>query len=203
MGWRLAAIAILTIIECVSAGIRLRYREINRLPEGVKAGILLEAGFDQVAPNLPCLISSWAFDQAQASGIQGLADNRAYGLPCCEPGFTLVEKLQTISTKFRRQQETGEMPANFMRHYYDVHCLLADPKVQEFIGTAAYHEHKDRRFRQGDEKELRRTQAFLLDDRPTRDAYKRAYLGTLALYYREQPSFDHLPERLSQNLDRL
>jgi hypothetical protein len=186
-----------------SAGIRLRYKEINRLPEGVKTGILLEAGFDQVAPNRPCLISSWAFDQALDSRIEGLTDNRAVDVPCYEPGYTLVEKLQTISTKFRKQQETGEMPANFMRHYYDVHCLLAAQNVQEFVGTDAYHHHKDRRFRHGDEKDLRRNQAFILADRPTRELYERAYIGTRALYYREQPSIDEILDRLDQHLDRL
>lgn len=186
-----------------SAGIRLRYTELNRLPEGVKAGILLEAGFDQVAPNRPCLISSWAFDQAQTSGIEGLTDNRAVDVPCYEPGYTLVEKLQTISTKFRKQQETGEMPANFMRHYYDVHCLLAVPSVQEFIGSEAYHRHKDRRFRQDDEKDLRRNGAFILADQSTRELYERAYTGTRALYYREQPSFEDILKQLDRQLDRL
>jgi hypothetical protein len=186
-----------------SAGIRLRYREINPLPESVKAGMLLEAGFDQVAPNRPCTITSWAFDRAQASDIEGLKDNRAQHVCCYEPGYTLVEKLQTISTKFRKQQETGEMPANFMRHYYDVHCLLADSQVQAFIGTAAYREHKDRRFRQGDEKDLSRNQAFVLADQPTREAYERSYIGTRALYYREQPSLKEILERLGQHMERL
>ena len=169
----------------------------------MKAGILLEAGFDQVAPNRPCLISSWAFDQAQTSGIEGLTDNRAVDVPCYEPGYTLVEKLQTISTKFRKQQETGEMPANFMRHYYDVHCLLAVPSVQEFIGSEAYHRHKDRRFRQDDEKDLRRNGAFILADQSTRELYERAYTGTRALYYREQPSFEDILKQLDRQLDRL
>ena len=186
-----------------SAGVRLRYKEINRLPEGVKAGILLEAGFDQVAPNRPCLISSWAFDQARASEIEGLTDNRAADVPCYEPGYTLVEKLQTISTKFRKQQETGEMPTNFMRHYYDVHCLLAVQGVLEFVGSEAYYQHKDRRFRQGDEKDLRRNQAFMLADRSTHELYERAYSATRALYYREQPSLDEILKRLDQHLDRL
>lgn len=186
-----------------SAGIRLYYREVNRLPEGVKAGILLEAGFDQVAPNRPCLISSWAFDQANASNIAGLTDNRATSVPCYEAGYTLVEKLQTISTKFRKQQETGQMPANFMRHYYDVHCLLAVPEVQDFVGSKAYWQHKERRFRQADETNLRNNQAFILADRLTREAYERAYVGTRALYYREQPSLDEILDRLDQHLDRL
>src|SRR3546814_9291118 len=48
--------------------------------------------------------------------------NRAFDVPCYEPGYTLVEKLQTISTKFRRHLEDGSMPQNFLRHYYDVYC---------------------------------------------------------------------------------
>src|SRR3546814_12492230 len=36
--------------------------------------------------------------------------NRAFDVPCYEPGYTLVEKLQTISTKFRRHLEDGSMP---------------------------------------------------------------------------------------------
>jgi hypothetical protein len=55
----------------------------------------------------------------------------------------LVEKLQTISTKYRRQQETGEFPTNFMRHYYDVYCLLQDKDVLAFIGTPEYKSHKE------------------------------------------------------------
>ena len=48
-----------------------------------------------------------------------------------------LEKLQTISTKFGRQQETREFPVNFMRHYYDVFSLLKRPEVQAFLGTDA------------------------------------------------------------------
>lgn len=112
-----------------SGGVRLNYKGVNALPKGVKQGVLLEAGFDQVTPNRPCDISSWAYDQAIESGATGIVDNRALAVPCYEPGYTLVEKLQTISTKHRRRSETGEMPQNFMRHYYDVYCLLGDPVI--------------------------------------------------------------------------
>lgn len=64
-----------------SAGIRLHYPSTHALPDGVKAGILLEADFDQVAPNQPRLISSWAYDRAAASGLKGLVDNRAIDVP--------------------------------------------------------------------------------------------------------------------------
>lgn len=86
--------------------------------------MLLEARFDRVAPNQARLISSWAYDRAVASGVPDLIDNRAVDVLCYEPGYTFVEKLQTLSTKFRQQQASGEMPVNFMRHDYDVYCLL-------------------------------------------------------------------------------
>jgi hypothetical protein len=119
-----------------SGGIRLFYKSFNQPVAGLKDGILLEAGFDDVTPNIPMDISSWAYDYA--AGNVEIIDNRAKAVPCYDPGYTLVEKLQTISTKFRKQQETGEFPANFMRHYYDVYSLLQRPEVQAFIGTGAY-----------------------------------------------------------------
>jgi len=186
-----------------SAGIRLHYPALNPLPEGLKAGILLEAGFDQVAPNRPCLISAWAYDRAVQAGVAELTDNRAHDVDCYEPGYTLVEKLQTISTKFRRQQETGTLPQNFLRHYYDVYCLLEDPTVQAFIGTEAYFAHKAARFPKADDPDISRNPAFRLEDADTRTAFGRAYRQTAALYYREQPPLDDLLARIGANAGRL
>jgi hypothetical protein len=62
-------------------------------------------------------------------------DNRARAVACYRPGYTLVEKRQTISTKYRQQQETGSLPPNFMRHYYyDAYCLLQEPEDLSFLG---------------------------------------------------------------------
>lgn len=186
-----------------SAGIRLRYDSRNPPPEGVKDGILLEAGFDQVAPNRPCLISSWAYDKAAAIGLPDLTDNRAFDVLCYEPGYTLVEKLQTISTKFRRHLDDGSMPQNFLRHYYDVYCLLGDADVQAFIGTEAYAAHKDARFPAADNKVIAENPAFELSGQATRDRFARAYAATSALYYRGQPSLDDILGRIQEYADRL
>ncbi len=186
-----------------SGGVRLLYKGVNPLPKGVKEGVLLEAGFDQVAPNRPCDISSWAYDAALERGLTGLTDNRALSVPCYEPGYTLVEKLQTISTKYRQQQETGKMPQNFMRHYYDVYCLLADPDVQAFIGTQDYMAHKALRFRAADEKDISKNEAFILSDPVVRNIYETAYVATSALYYRGQPAFADVLARIHSNTGRL
>jgi hypothetical protein len=85
-----------------------------------------------VTPNEPKDISSWAYEYA-ASKVE-ILDNRAKAVACYDPGYTLVEKLQTISSKYRRQQERGETPVT--QHYYDVYCLLREPSVQTFVGTA-------------------------------------------------------------------
>jgi Nucleotidyl transferase AbiEii toxin, Type IV TA system len=104
-----------------NAGIRLIYKSITEPMDGLRDGVLLEAGFDKVAPNSPKDISSWLYDRAIASRVD-IIDNRAKAVPCYDPGYTFVEKLQTISTKFRNQQRDDNDPVRFMRHYYDVYA---------------------------------------------------------------------------------
>jgi hypothetical protein len=181
-----------------SGGIRLHYGTTTDEVPGLKEGVLLELGFDDVTPNAPKTITSWAYEHAAAVGKIDIIDNRAIGVLCYHPGYTLVEKLQTISTKFRLQQEAGVFDENFMRHYYDVHQLLDRPDVQAFIGTAEYIAHKHKRFRTGDNPDLRRNEAFVLSDPATRAAYEREYGKTSALYYRGKPSFAEILERMAK-----
>jgi Nucleotidyl transferase AbiEii toxin, Type IV TA system len=47
-----------------SGGIRLLYNSVSAPLSGLKNGILLEVGFDNVTPNEPKTISSWAYDFA-------------------------------------------------------------------------------------------------------------------------------------------
>lgn len=154
---------------------------------GLKEGILLEVGFDDVTPNLAQDISSWAYDFAMVK--VDIIDNRAIAVPCYDPAYTLIEKLQTISTKYRKEQASGELPKNFMRHYYDVYCLLKDSRVQAFTGSEDYMAHKKRRFRGGDNPVISENEAFFLHDPKTRAAYEKAYVDTKSLYYGGQPGF--------------
>ena len=89
-----------------SGGIRLKYENKKDQVEGLKAGILLEAGFDTVAPNKKITISSWAYDK----GIESIdvIDNRALDIRCYHPGYTFVEKLQTIAKRFRLDQNDSK-----------------------------------------------------------------------------------------------
>jgi len=170
-----------------SAGIRLSYKTIAEPIPDLKEGILLELGFDTMTPNRPCDISSWAYDFA-ATKVE-IIDNRAKGVACYLPGYTLVEKLQAISTKFRKQQEDGTFPVNFMRHYYDAWALLKNPDVQAFIGTEAYLKHKQERFPGKDNPNISENEAFKLSDENVRAQYEAAYQKTSALYYRGRPAF--------------
>jgi len=57
----------------------------------------------------------------------------AKGVACYHPGYTLVEKLQTVSTKFRPAAGEQGFAHRLMRHYYDVYILLLRrPEVQAF-----------------------------------------------------------------------
>ncbi len=183
-----------------SAGIRLVYMPRVTALAGVKDGILLESGFDDTAPNRPVTISSWALDLVIERGVE-VFDNRAVGVPCYAPTHTFVEKLQTISTKYRRLDESQAFPANFLRHYYDVYCLLGVEEVQAFLQTSAYQERKTQRFRTGDEQVIARNPAFLLNNTEQRKRFAEQYQKTGALYYQGQPGFEVLMARIRQYLD--
>lgn len=185
-----------------SAGIRLSYPNKVGLQTGVKDGILLEVGFDDVAPNRPITISSWAYDVAVQKGVT-IRDNRAVNVSCYLPTYTFVEKLQTVSTKYRLQKAGLAFPANFMRHYYDIYALLALPEVQNFIGTQAYQTHKARRFRNGDELVAAQNQAFLLEDFEERSRFEHEFHKTAALYYNGQPSLDEILSRIRSFIHRM
>lgn len=185
-----------------SAGIRLSYSPRAAALAGVKDGILLELGFDDTAPNRPVTISSWALDFAIDRGVQ-VFDNRAVDVPCYAPTHTFVEKLQTISTKYRRLAEAKEFPANFLRHYYDVYCLLDLKEVQEFMKNPAYQERKEQRFRSGDELAIAKNPAFTLTDPEQRELFAREYRKSSALYYQGQPDFDQLLARIGKHLNSM
>ncbi len=187
-----------------SGGIRLHYKSYTDKVEGLKDGILLEVGFDTVTPNNKLTISSWAYDRAaNTEGIK-IDDNRAVDIACYHPGYTFVEKLQTIATKFRQEKENGKQYPNLMRQYYDVYCLLDNKQVQDFIGTKEYLGHKEARFK-GRERGIviAETEAFLLPSPDTREDFKKRYRATSGLYYKGQPDFDDLLERIKKNIERL
>ena len=88
--------------------------KFDRVP-GSKAGILLEAGFDATTPFEKLTISSWAYDRAIEHNVI-INDNRAIDIKCYHPGYTFVEKLQTITIKFRKEQKNPDAKnKNFMR----------------------------------------------------------------------------------------
>lgn len=186
-----------------SGGIRLHYESKTAVVEGVKEGILLEAGFDTVTPNNKLTISSWAFDKAMEAKIN-VIDNRAVDIACYHPGYTFVEKIQTIATKYRQEQNEGKMTPNYMRQYYDISCLLANEEVQNFLGTVEYQNHKKARFPQKDlDIPIAENEAFRLSSKELRGAFNVRYAKTSKLYYRGQPRFDEVMEIIAKFIDKL
>jgi predicted nucleotidyltransferase component of viral defense system len=186
-----------------SGGIRLSYESKNNLIEGVKEGILLEVGFDSVAPNNPVTISSWAYDKAVQQGVE-VIDNRAVDIACYHIGYTFVEKLQTIATKFRQEQEDKKERQNLMRQYYDVYSLLKNNNVQEFIGTVEYQKHKAIRFPSKDYQiPIFKNEAFLLKNSQLRERFNERYKKTSKLYYNGQPEFNVILTEIEKWIDKL
>lgn len=185
-----------------SGGIRLFYEAQTGQLGGMKEGVLLEAGFDTVTPNSKLQISSWAYDRASSTRDINILDNRAQNIACYHPGYTFVEKLQTIVTKYRQEEETGSKKANLMRQYYDLYCLLEFPEVIGFIGTKAYFEHKKARFPKKDlDFPVSENEALLLNDPGQREEFEKRYKATAALYYKGQPEFKELLDKITSNIN--
>lgn len=175
-----------------SAGIRLEYKSLFDVPEGIKEGILLEAGFDTTTPNETVNIESWAYEKA-VSIEPDLTNNVAVAVKCYLPEYTFVEKLQTITKKVKQQKINGEFSTNFLRHFYDIHQLFQQERVKNFIGTQAYIAHKQARFRGGDEKDLTVNLAFNLNRDPDLfEAYKLQFSTIRSLFIAGFPSFDEI-----------
>lgn len=187
-----------------SGGIRLSYESLFTNVLGVKEGVLLELGFDTVTPNIPLTISSWAYERAKAVLGPEIIDNRAVDVYCYHPGFTFVEKLQTIVTKFRLEEERGVASPNLLRQYYDVYCLLGAEDVRAFIGTDDYKQHILDRFPKIDlERPIQENEAFRLTNQDKREDLIQRYKKTASLYYKGQPDFEVILQRIQENLDRL
>lgn len=185
-----------------SAGIRLHYQtKLDRF-NAIKDGILLEVGFDQVSPNQPRDISSWAYDEG-VQAIPQIEDNRAIQVVCYLPEYTFVEKMQAISTKFRQQQASGRFGPNFMRHYYDLYKLLGTESVLNFLGTEPYLTHKKKRFRDADEKAISKNEAFLLSDSTVRKQYQQQMDLTQDLYFNDFVSMDDILARFREYIPRM
>lgn len=185
-----------------SAGIRAEYSTHFDPVPGLKDGVLLELGFDTTTPNMPCDITSWAFEKAMELNLT-IIDNRAKQVSCYCPEYTFVEKLQTISTKYRKQQNEHTMPVNFLRHYYDVYKLLENDRILKFIGSEKYLAHKNNRFRTQDEKDICKNPAFTMSDPEIRKLYSEEFKKKSKIYYGKQPEFVEILQRISEYIAHL
>lgn len=188
-----------------SGGIRLNYNGVSEPIEGIKEGVLLEVGFDQVTPNQAKNISSWVWQYVESKNFQdAYVNNNANGVLCYHPGYTLVEKLQTLVRKYRNKQKDSTSDAiNFMRHYYDVYCLLRNDEVLKFIGSEEYILHKSKRIKGADaEIPLSEHPAFSLVDPKERESFKKQYQLTANLYYKGQPDFEVVMAEIDKHKSR-
>lgn len=189
-----------------SGGIRMYYQSHTPTLEGLKDGILLEAGFDIVTPNKPIDISSWIWEHLVSINVSSnYINNTAIGVRCYHPGYTLIEKLQTIVRKYRNKDNSGATyDKNFMRQYYDVYCLLGNAEIQEFIGSPEYISHKAARIKGADNLiPLNEHPALQLNDLEIRESFSNRYLSTSKLYYNGQPDFEDILARIVDHLHKL
>lgn len=190
-------------IKFRNGGIQILYNSLFPPVEGMRPFILLEVGFDRTTPNRKCTISSWAYDKAVSTQGIDLVDNRAMNVLCYEPKYTFVEKLQAVVKRYRQYKDgkNDTLPANFIRHYYDLYKLIEIEEIQKFIGSDEYESYKKERFGSDDPK-VANSSAFKLNSDDFR-TFELEYQRTAALYYREKPTFKEILLKLGESVERL
>jgi hypothetical protein len=99
--------------------------------------------------------------------------------------------LQAVVTKYSFYKEgksKGKLPGNFLRHNYDLYCLLELEEVKKFIGTIEYENYKKERFRNYDTI-IKNCDGFILKDTNDRTVFKSNYAKSASLYYKGQIDF--------------
>jgi hypothetical protein len=189
-----------------SGGIRLYYDSYTPGVADLKEGVLLEVGFDTITPNTPLNISSWIWEHLVSLNMHSkYINNTAPSVLCYHPGYTLVEKIQTIIRKYRNiNTDHVSNNKNFMRQYYDIYCLLGNEEILAFIKTPEYYAHKSVRIKGADKTiPVAQHPAFHLEDAEIREIFKARYKATSKLYYNGQPEFADVLERISAHLHEL
>jgi len=101
----------------------------GRLPPAMRPFVQLEIGSARVTPGEERRLSSWVHDHLDTSAGDldtEFADNRPQHVHCVDPSVTLLEKIEAIARRFRRDPF---VPADFIRHYEDVARIVASRAV--------------------------------------------------------------------------
>ena len=109
--------------RCQGAEIQALYPGIHlaALEHSMKPFVLLEVGEARVRPFLDRPLSSFVHDYLQGAGrLEDYEDNRPASVRCIHPMVTLIEKLDAISSRFRR----GKDASDFVRHYEDAAHII-------------------------------------------------------------------------------
>ena len=178
------------------AGIRGTYKSHFPSLAALKDGVLLEVGFDKTTPFDYRNISSWAYDKAISSGVN-IINNQATHVKCYLPEYTFIEKLQTVSTKYRvNKQKDIESPINFIRHYYDIYQLLNSDRVKQFLQTEAYRTYKVEKFGTLDEPDLTKNPAFQLSMPGEINRFSTLYQKKAEIYFGIIPAFETIIDEI-------
>ena len=190
-----------------NGGISLRYdARFAPLPE-LHPEVLLEAGFTQTAPNELRDFTSWAWERAAAARLD-ILDNRAPGVPCFNPEYTFVDKLQTICRRYRqyteRRDPERDRPRRFLRHYYDLYKLLELPRVREFIGTPGYVAYRELKLRGGaDLNTFESRRPFELPDEDVLREFDAEFAALSGLFFAPAPAFADIIGEIRRHARRL
>lgn len=102
--------------------------------------IRLELGFaGGLRPHVHKSLTTYVGDALVAIGqdVSSFEDLTPVATPILHPGRTLIEKLSLLHCRVSQVERSGEVkdPRLWVRHYYDVHCLLEDESARALCAS--------------------------------------------------------------------
>ena len=117
-----------------SANLRILYpaQHLGALEGVLRPFVLLEVGNARVTPFVPRDMTSFVHDElGEQQQLTDFRDNRPRAVRCVHPLVTLLEKLDALQKRLRRNLE----PATFVRHYEDAaRIITAEDRLPPLVG---------------------------------------------------------------------
>ncbi|RKH43015.1 nucleotidyl transferase AbiEii/AbiGii toxin family protein [Corallococcus sicarius] len=117
-----------------SANLRILYpaQHLGALEGVLRPFVLLEVGNARVTPFVPRDMTSFVHDELEdQQQLTDFKDNRPRAVRCVHPMVTLLEKLDALQKRLRRNLE----PATFVRHYEDAaRIITAEDRLPPLVG---------------------------------------------------------------------
>lgn len=175
---------------------------VTGLPSAMSPYVRLEVGRARVVPFVIMPMTSFVHQHLEQLGMIGeYVDNRPRAVRCVHPVVTLLEKLDALSRRFKRDVIEAD---GFVRHYEDAACIVRALDRLPATELSALELAKDMFAEKGIvAMPSAEDPSLWLDDDKKRASVEQAYLKIAPMFWGPRISLDDACATIREWVDRL